>query len=90
MHHAFMAKNKFKISPNVKPEIREFVLRADALAKRYDLSRFTMSRRLFGETQGRTLENLADGKGANVIGWIEANKRLAELENEIRLQAVSA
>lgn len=85
-----MAKNKFKISSSVKPEIRAFVLRADALAKLWNLSRFTMSRRLFGETQGRTLENLAEGKGANVIGWIEANKRLDELEGETQPQALSA
>lgn len=85
-----MAKNKFKISPTVKPEIRAFVLRADALAKQKNLSRFTMSRRLFGETQGRTLDNLAEGKGANVIGWIEANKRLSEMEDETLPQALSA
>lgn len=89
MHHTLMSKAKFKISPKVKPEIRAFVVRADALAQKQGVSRFTMSRRLFGETQGRTLENLADGKGANVIGWIEANKRLDALEEEYP-QAVSA
>lgn len=85
-----MSKSKFKISTKVKPEIRAFIVRADALAQREGVSRFTMSRRLFGDTQGRTLENLADGKGANVIGWIDANKRLDDLECEDQPQAVSA
>lgn len=85
---AFMSKADFKISPKVKPEIRAFVARADAVAQRMGIRRFTMSRKLFGDTQGRTLENLAKGGGANVIGWFDAHKRLAAFEAE--LQAESA
>jgi len=85
----FMSKPDFKISPKVKPEIRAFVARADAVAQQIGCTRFTMSRKLFGDTQGRTLKNLAQGGGANVIGWLEAHKKLAAFEAEFQAESAA-
>lgn len=88
---AVMAKRSFKWrvvpKPGVDPEIVAFLTRTNAVGRALNISHYTLSKRLFNE-QARALENLADGKGANVVGWMRAKRLLADMESE--LQAVSA
>jgi hypothetical protein len=81
-----MAKSKpksqtaeLKVARNLRPEIRDFVLRAKHICDSRPVSHFGMSRRLF-DGQARALENLAAGKGANVLGFLRAKAELEKYE----------
>lgn len=88
------AKSKLVVKASVKPEIRDFIRRSVAVCDRLDISHFTLSKKLFNE-QARALENLAAGRGANVVGYLDAMDKLAEIEATAKTkrpdaQAVSA
>ena len=74
--------------PGVDPEILDFLARTNAVGRALNISHFTLSKRLFKE-QARALENLAAGKGANVVGFMRAKRLLTAIEADLN-QAVSA
>lgn len=83
-----MAKTKpktplaeLKVASNLRPEIRDFVLRAKRICEKRPVSHFGMSRRLF-DGQARALENLAKGQGANVLNFLNALVELEKYETD--------
>lgn len=100
MYHARMRKSRTRKSTPVKvvkktppklplpPEIAVFVARADAVRKRANISRATLSKRLF-ENRAGVIDNLADGYGCNITNWIEAQQKLAALEAELHAESAA-
>lgn len=70
------------MKPDLKPEIAEFVARADAVCKAKKWARATLSNKIFDQ-KARVLDNLARGRGCNVTNFFDAEIRLAQIEAEI-------